>query len=378
MKTKKKKVKSFHPFELAFCGFSGAGKTTLIESLIGKLSSEYKIGYFKHDAHRFQMDREGKDTHRMSSAGAHHVAITSAEQTASIVNGELNDFDLKKLFINDDFLLIEGFKYGLHNKILILGEDSTSERLVEDFRANKIENVVAVVGIHSEAPDCFADRPYFHRDEINSIASFILNFFEKLQQIPTYGLILAGGKSTRMGSDKGALKYHQKFQTEHLHEILTSLCDQTYISCREEQREELHLSHLPQLHDQFLGIGPMGGILSAFNKHPNARWLVVAVDLPFLQEESLKRLLKEHNPFKLATCFLNPEKGWPEPLCTLYNPKARQRFLEFLAMEMSCPRKVLFNSEINALTLSGLDLENANTPEDFAKANQYISEGQIL
>ena len=113
----------------------------------------------------------------------------------------------------------------------------------------------------------------------------------------------------------------------------------------------------------------MGGILSAQKTYPNVAWLVVACDLPFINTETLKDLIEGRNPFKDATCYLNPEKKWPEPLCTIYEPKSYTRLLQFLALGYSCPRKALFNSNINSLELSNKKaLENINYPEEFENA----------
>ena len=49
----------FNPMELAFCGFSGSGKTTLLTKLIQSFAHDYQVGYVKHDAHNFDMDKEG-------------------------------------------------------------------------------------------------------------------------------------------------------------------------------------------------------------------------------------------------------------------------------------------------------------------------------
>ncbi|MEK6558347.1 MAG: molybdopterin-guanine dinucleotide biosynthesis protein B, partial [Candidatus Margulisiibacteriota bacterium] len=68
---------------LSIAGHSNSGKTTLIERLIPELSRlGYRVGTIKHDAHNFVMDHEGKDTWRMSQAGAQTVVIASATQMA--------------------------------------------------------------------------------------------------------------------------------------------------------------------------------------------------------------------------------------------------------------------------------------------------------
>lgn len=69
----------------SFVGFSGSGKTTFIEKLIIVLKRRgFKVAVIKHDAHNFQMDREGKDTYRFYEAGSDMVAICSDTKTAVI------------------------------------------------------------------------------------------------------------------------------------------------------------------------------------------------------------------------------------------------------------------------------------------------------
>jgi len=68
---------------LSIVGKSDSGKTTLIEKLIPELKHRgYRVGTIKHDAHRFEMDHEGKDTYRHFHAGADTVLISSAEKMA--------------------------------------------------------------------------------------------------------------------------------------------------------------------------------------------------------------------------------------------------------------------------------------------------------
>ncbi|HAA12288.1 MAG TPA: molybdopterin-guanine dinucleotide biosynthesis protein MobA, partial [Cytophagales bacterium] len=99
-------------------------------------------------------------------------------------------------------------------------------------------------------------------------------------------IVLAGGKSQRMGNDKTVIDYHGKPQREHLYGMLQPLVDEVYLSCRPEQAEELSEQY-HVLPDSFLGMGPYGAILSALQHDPNRAWLVVAVDMPYVTEESV-------------------------------------------------------------------------------------------
>ncbi|MGA0212736.1 MAG: molybdenum cofactor guanylyltransferase, partial [Flavobacteriaceae bacterium] len=85
-------------------------------------------------------------------------------------------------------------------------------------------------------------------------------------------------------------------------------------------------------------------------------------------------LVEGRNPNKLATCFYNSQTQFPEPLITLWEPKAYPVLLDFLSRGYSCPRKVLINSSIEMLTLEDEKvLFNANTPEDKFKATKVLS-----
>lgn len=363
----------FHPYEFAICGYSGSGKTYLIEKLLRKFSSDYAVGFIKHDAHSFEMDKEGKDTWKAMNSGAQEVFIHNDDKWARLGRGESNIFDTKINNLNLDFVLVEGHKSTTIPKLVVLGEGDCKLNIIDDFKQGKLENVLGFVGIEDNLPFC-CNLPYFQRDRIDLISQFILNYFKKvIDKIPVYGLILAGGLSKRMGSDKGALNYHGRPQTHHCFEILSQLCRNTFISCRNEQQSLSHIKDLPQIHDSFPATGPLGGILSAMEQKPGA-WLVVACDLPYLDLKNLKKLIRNRNPFKVATCFSNPEEGWAEPLCTLYEPKAYSRLLQFFSLRNMCPRKMLMNSSIKSITpIDQNIIINANTPEDYDQIIERIS-----
>ena len=93
-----------------------------------------------------------------------------------------------------------------------------------------------------------------------------------MNQNNIYGLVLAGGKSTRMNVDKSLLFYHGKTQVEHAFALLSPHCAKVFVSNRREQEHLQGHDHLPQLHDlpEYSDIGPLGGVLSALTKFPTA------------------------------------------------------------------------------------------------------------
>ena len=106
------------------------------------------------------------------------------------------------------------------------------------------------------------------------------------KEIPQlYGLVLAGGKSTRMGSDKGLIQYHDRPQQEYLYHLLEQVCSKVYLSIRNEQQASVS-NEFNVIADQNEYHGPFNGILSAHKAHPNVAWLVLACDLPLLDLEA--------------------------------------------------------------------------------------------
>lgn len=182
------------------------------------------------------------------------------------------------------------------------------------------------------------------------------------QRPPVYGLVLAGGKSQRMGQDKGLIDYHGMPQRDWVAEQLNDVCEEVFFSVRPDQENLPDGQLLP---DTFTGLGPFGAILSAFREHPQAAWLVVACDMPLLDKEGLQFLLQARNPSQLATAFHNPATGWPDPLLTIWEPRAYPTLLQFLTQGYSCPRKVLINSDVKVVEAPKADiLRNANSPEE--------------
>jgi molybdenum cofactor guanylyltransferase len=191
---------------------------------------------------------------------------------------------------------------------------------------------------------------------------------------PLFGLVLGGGRSVRMRADKAILDYHGKPQSEHCLELLRAHCESAFLSCRRDQAEQPGFAGHPQIHDTFLDMGPLGGILSALRAHRQAAFLVVACDLPFLDAASLTALIQGRDPDLIATAFAGPQEGLPEPLCAIYEPAAYPRALELLGQGISCPRKLILNSPARILPAPDFrSLLNANDPETFREARKTLA-----
>lgn len=182
---------------------------------------------------------------------------------------------------------------------------------------------------------------------------------------PTYGLVLTGGKSERMGRDKALIEYCGLPHAEFIMKQLEPYCDGVFLSSREDQWKGTALETLPTINDSVSGKGPIVGILSAFEKFPEANWIVVACDLIHFNHQTIETLLANYDSSVVATAFANSEKGFPEPLCALYTPAARAIFTDALKSDIKCPVKVLRQSKVRLLTPSSeISLANINTQQD--------------
>lgn len=127
------------------------------------------------------------------------------------------------------------------------------------------------------------------------------------------GLILSGGTSSRMGKDKAMLTYHQESQLNHLHQLLSSYCDKVFVSAK----KTTDYIGFDIIEDQFEFTSPLNGIASAIQTHPNASWLVVACDMPNIEQASIDQLINSQNESHDVVCFEN-EEGIIEPLLSFW------------------------------------------------------------
>jgi molybdopterin-guanine dinucleotide biosynthesis protein A len=177
------------------------------------------------------------------------------------------------------------------------------------------------------------------------------------------GLVLAGGKSTRMGFDKGQLFYHGMPQRVYAFELLKKYCHVVYTSCA--AGEDLPLSLNP-LEDALALQGPMNGLITAFRKHPHKAWIVMAVDMPYADGQAIEQLITGRLPGTVATCFRLPAEPFPEPLLTLWEPVALPLLEKFAGSGRNSPRDFLKQHKISLLTPSGeRTLANINSPEEY-------------
>ena len=113
----------------------------------------------------------------------------------------------------------------------------------------------------------------------------------------TTGIILAGGKSSRMGADKGLLELGGKPLITYAFQALSGLCTTILIS---SSSEAYHSFGYQVIEDVFPGIGPMGGIYSALGKSKTEKNLILSCDLPFASKELMSYILQNSDVHQVA------------------------------------------------------------------------------
>ena len=187
------------------------------------------------------------------------------------------------------------------------------------------------------------------------------------------GLVMAGGRSSRMGSDKSALEYHGKPQGPFCFELLSKFVDQVCVSVREGQQVDSALDGLPRIEDAHGEIGPMSGVLSAMDHDPTAAWFVMACDLPFIDEQAVRELLAGRDSERMATAYMASD-GFLEPLCAIYEPTFAPVLRERLAAGRFSLRHALTNGDVRMVCApDDRTLTNVNTPEELAKARADLN-----
>jgi molybdopterin-guanine dinucleotide biosynthesis protein A len=186
---------------------------------------------------------------------------------------------------------------------------------------------------------------------------------------PLAGLVLAGGHSRRMQRDKATLAFAGETQLARAMRLVGAHASCAYVSVRPDQRDDVERARWPQVVDALTDIGPAAGILAAQQLLPGHAWLVVAVDLPLLDDTTLAALVAARDPTAPATAYRASRDGLPEPLCAIWEPASHAPLAAFVDGGRSCPRKFLLTHGARLVDLAAADaLANVNTPDDYAAA----------
>ena len=362
--------------EWAIIGTPCGNIQQLAYKITERLAEKYTLSYVDADHKNADEAAVNPSKENAIDFGAHLEYTDKINFHRFDTKANLDTYQFRQYFNEEDLVLVNGNHFTAKKQIVVI--DPKKEKSL----AKKLDRLTDV-GLILMTADAKA-IPTFLKEHLPNIAdiptypfsrtSRIAAFLEKqlVREIPPiYGLVLAGGKSQRMGKDKGQIEYHGKPQRLYMADVLNEICDETFLSVRSSKKESA--TDYPFLEDTFYDLGPFGAIASAFRHRPNAAWLVVACDLPLLDLETLDYLVKNRNPSAIATAFNSPVNQFPEPLISIWEPKSYPVLLQFLAQGFSCPRKVLINSNVQLVDApDGQKLMNVNKPEELEKAIKLI------
>lgn len=381
------------PF-LCIAGHSGVGKTTLLEDLIKRFSAEdFSVGYYKHDAHRFVIDKEGKDTHRARSAGAGIITINDPNHFAMVGDNNFKKWTITHALEQCDCILIEGYKQSPFNKIVFLDAKGDLPVHLETHGIKAVihQGTVNDRRIQEEM------IPLFHRDDLEKIYEFVRTHFVSCAS-PLYGAVFVGGQSKRMGKPKFSLSYNNGVpETERMIKLLRPFCDKIFLSSRSDQDmgELTDLSDVERINDDHIGLGPVGGLATLMSRHPDKAWMITACDMPFLRKENFELILNARDPLRYGTCYiqervrkksseLNEEaKTTPgfEPMCAIYEPKFILPLYESMSRQELSLTRTIRELPFKLVNVPGKDRNNfmnTNTPEEYETARLKRQQEQEL
>lgn len=352
----------FAPNELSFVGVKCGIVSDVIHEISDSLSEIAKIAYVDA-SHNKDLIEPLLDVHTYHASGNFSLSGQVEE----------NKYNNPLRFAAYDLVCVNGNHFQGQRQVVFLDpekENSIQKRIGQitdiQFFIKRTSDVKIFDCLLEKFPNC-KELPMYELEDIAGISTEIKGVLSESKP-KLEGLVLAGGKSLRMGTDKGLLEYHGVPQRDYMIEMLEAQGIETYLSVRGHQKVEEHKT----ITDAFVGLGPFGAICSAFMHNPNNAYVVLATDLPYVNKELVELLISKRNPKKIATAIKGKSKNFMEPLVTIWEPKAYSILLQYLAQGYSCPRKILINSDVEVLEVDDDLIKNINTPEEFEEAKSDL------
>ena len=194
-----------------------------------------------------------------------------------------------------------------------------------------------------------------------------LNYFKNEHILPIIGIVLAGGKSSRMEIDKAELIYKEVPQWKAAENLLNNFCKNVYISINHEQAKTWAKSEQQNFVEdkvKFKNKGPISGILSVADENTEEGFFVLGIDYPFLQLKNLIQLNNLRSESYEAICF--EKDGFVEPLCTIFEKSAIEKLKIYFEKGGESLSKFLKTIETKKVKIAEDHfLKNVNSKEDY-------------
>lgn len=181
------------------------------------------------------------------------------------------------------------------------------------------------------------------------------------------GVVISGGKSSRMGTDKSLLLWNNKPFYLHTAEILAPFCSEIYVSCNVSQSNNYIL---PVITDKYGSYGPISGVLSSMHALSGHSIITLPCDMPELSEGIINEMISS-NKERLDGVFLKDDNNQLEPMLAIYNPTIYSKLLAWYDSGKYSLKKFIESCDnISYLTLDMHTLINLNTPTELDNFNR--------
>lgn len=184
----------------------------------------------------------------------------------------------------------------------------------------------------------------------------------------TNGYILAGGKSSRMGTDKGLMLFEGKAMIKYVIEQMQPIFDKLVIVSNNPEYEKFGLEVIPDL---IKDIGPAGGIYTALH-HSNATLnFIVSCDMPFVTKEAIAFVVNNINESQI---ILLENKGKIEPLFGVYSTDCEKKWLQLIEQNKIKLQDMVLHFKLKTIAVENNEIfsttffKNINTQDDFNNA----------
>lgn len=184
------------------------------------------------------------------------------------------------------------------------------------------------------------------------------------------GIILSGGKSTRMGQDKGLIELNGKPMIQHVIDHIDPICEEVLISANDNAYERFGYPVYP---DEINDIGPAGGIISCLKHSTNEKNIIISCDLPYASTHFLRNLLGLSGDYQITI----PKSGpYHQPLCAIYSKEVQSVFLECVNKGIFSLKSIIKELRMQVIEQADVDdfdlskeLRNINYPDDVESMN---------
>lgn len=179
-------------------------------------------------------------------------------------------------------------------------------------------------------------------------------------------IILAGGKSSRMGTDKALLKYKGKTFVQIIYDNLKYICSDVIIS---SNNSEVKIEGVKTVEDEFKNIGPMGGLYTCLKHSKTDYSFVVSVDTPFISAKLLSKIASQSGGYEVTVVEENKKV---HPLIGVYHKSVITLLKSEIAAEKYKIMQMIKKTKHQIISVNDRyknELFNINSPDDFALIN---------